>query len=105
VRALLSEGADVNLKSVDPGLAGGRTPLVAASRQGYYEAGADVHKDGEKDGEGEDALMLASSRGHACCTGVALQGSLSASKRQSRQYGAYFGCKRRYGSLIARSGG
>jgi len=77
--------------------------LVAASRQGYYEAGADVHKDGEKDGEGEDALMLASSRDHACCTGVALQGSLSASKRQSRRYGAYFGRKRRYGSLIARS--
>jgi hypothetical protein len=39
VRALLSEGADVNLKSIDPGLAGGRTPLVAASRQGYYEGG------------------------------------------------------------------
>jgi ankyrin repeat protein len=69
VRALLSEGADVNLKSIDPGLAGGRTPLVAASRQGYCEvveillaAGADVH---DKDGEGEDALMWASSGDHA----------------------------------------
>jgi ankyrin repeat protein len=43
--------------------------LVAASRQGYYEvvdillaAGADVH---DKDGEGKDALMWASSGDHA----------------------------------------
>ena len=64
MRALLSKGATVNLKSIDAGLAGGRTPLIAASRQGHVEvvevllaAGADVHA---KDGEGRDALMWAS---------------------------------------------
>jgi ankyrin repeat protein len=52
------------MKSIDPGMADGRTPLIAASRQGHlkvaevlFAAGANVP---ETDGEGRGALMWAS---------------------------------------------